>query len=459
MAVDADRSGRGLGFVLTWLSRLAVPALLVFVVFFWSVQFREQHAPTVRKKVRFWHMWTAEWKDVVDRIVNRFNKSQSEYEVEALSVPSQGADSKFILGVMGGDPPDVMAQWDPVIPPWADDHLLTPLDELMTPAEKRAFDSQAYPVVKKIGMYKGRLYGMSIGINMWAIYYLPKQLRAAGIDPDHMPSTLEGITDIGKRLDRFDSHGHLTRMGWNPSGLPEFVPLFGGSLYDWQTGRLTLDQSRNLDALDYIAGCARRIGYQNVVRFTSGLNMNSFAGGWPFIGGAFSMTVDGQWRVEQLRKYAPDLEYRTMPVPPAAGGLAAGGSSGGNFMIVPRGAKDPKGAWEFIKFWSGLTDPNTAAEFYTWGGWLPLTPAIAKAPAYQAYIRKYPQFKTFVDLMPSQNIATLPPVPYQQFLSDQLSKIEENAVRGTLTPSQALDSLKKAVGDEVKRRRELGYGD
>ncbi len=84
MAVDADRSGRGLGFVLTWLSRLAVPALLVFVVFFWSVQFREQHAPTVRKKVRFWHMWTAEWKDVVDRIVDRFNKSQSEYEVEAL---------------------------------------------------------------------------------------------------------------------------------------------------------------------------------------------------------------------------------------------------------------------------------------------------------------------------------------------------------------------------------------
>ena len=48
-----------------------------------------------RIPVRFWHMWSAEWKDVVDRIVDRYNRSQDKYEVIALSVPS-GGDAKFL---------------------------------------------------------------------------------------------------------------------------------------------------------------------------------------------------------------------------------------------------------------------------------------------------------------------------------------------------------------------------
>lgn len=436
---------------------IVIVPLLLFVAIFWGSQIRAEHVHVTRKRVRFWHMWTAEWKDVVDKIVDRFNKSQDKYYVEALSAPTQGADSKFILGVMGGDPPDVMAQWNPIIPPWADDGLLRPLDELMSPEEKRKFDEEAYPVVKKLGTYKGRLYGMSIGINMPAIYYLPQQLRDAGLDPDHFPQTMEELDKWGNRLNRFDRNKNLVRLGWGPSGILNFFPVFGGGIYDFKADKMTIETPKNLAALDYLASSRKRLGYDNVVRFNSGLDMNSFGGGWPFIGGAFSMTIDGQWRVEQIRKYAPNLEYRTAPIPPPKGGPTLAGHSNGNFMIVPKGAKEPEGAWEFIKFWSGLTDPETAAEFYTWGGWLPLTPEIARARFYRDYIKKYPQFQTFVDLMPSENVDVLPPVPYQEFLSDQIGKMEESVLRGTLTPKEGLKSLSEAVALEVKRRKELGY--
>ena len=59
-----------------------------------------------RIPVRLWHMWTAEWAVVVERICQRFNESQDTYEVIPLSVPAQGADSKFLLAAVGGDPPD-----------------------------------------------------------------------------------------------------------------------------------------------------------------------------------------------------------------------------------------------------------------------------------------------------------------------------------------------------------------
>jgi hypothetical protein len=59
--------------------------------------------------------------------------------------------------------------------------------------------------------------------------------------------------------------------------------------------------------------------------------------------------------------------------------------------------------------------------------------------------------------MPSENIDVLPPVPYQEFLSDQIGKMEESVLRGTLTAKQGLNSLADAVDTEVKRRKELGY--
>jgi len=439
------------------LQKLGVALVLLFVAGFWlAPAFGAGAHPKARKPVRFWHMWTAEWKDVVDKIVVQYNASQDEYEVEALSVPSAGADSKFLLGVMGGDPPDVMAQWNPVIPVWADDGLIVPLDDLMSPSEKATFDREAYPVVKKIGGYKGKLYGMSIGVNMTGIYYRPDDLRAAGVDPATAFRSLESLTEAGKRLDVFDRSHNLKRMGWAPADIRFFAPLFGGGFYDERTGRLTIDTPANRRALTYLVQERRRLGYDQVVRFNAGLNTASSAAGWPFIDGAFAATPAGQWYVKQVADYAPHLDYATVPVPPPAGGVARAGMSGGNFMIVPRGAKEARGAWDFVKFWSGLSDPERAAPFYVMGGWLPLTPAVANAKAYREYIRKHPQFETFVDLMSSDAIQVLPPVPYQQFLNDAIGKMEDAALRGTASPEGALKDLQATVDAEVKRRRELG---
>jgi multiple sugar transport system substrate-binding protein len=429
-----------------------------FLIAFWFLPHATEATKPARKKVVFWHMWTAEWKDVVDKVVARFNASQTEYEVEALSVPTAGADSKFVLGVMGGDPPDLMAQWNPVIPSWADDHLLTPLDDLMSPSERDHFYRDAYPVVKKVGSYHGKLYGMSIGMNMVAVYMLPQQLRDAGIDPDKSITSLEQMDEIGAKLNRFDSNHNLTRIGWFPSNIGEFAPLFGGGFYDWKANRLSIVTPQNLAALTYLANQRKALGYDQVVRFSASLDVNSFAGGWPFISGVYSALPEGQWRVEQLEKFAPKLEYRTFPVPSPKGGVPNAGISGGNFMIVPRGAKQPKGAWEFIKFWSGLSDPDRAAEFYTWGGWLPLTPQVANAPLYRAYLKKFPQFKTFVDLMPSPAIQVAPPVPFSEFLNDEITKMEDSAERGTMSPKQALETLSAKIEAELSRRRELGQG-
>jgi len=412
-----------------------------------------------RIPVTFWHMWSAEWKDVVDKIVDRYNRSQDKYEVIALSVPGTSADTKFLLGTIGGDPPDVMAQWNQVIPTWADNDMLTPFDEVMTSEEKARYTKEAYPVVQRIGAYKGKTYGIPIGINLSAIYYLPNDFRQAGLDPDHFPKTLELLSAAGERLNRRDRNGNLTRVGFFPGLWQEMAPLFGGGFYDFGREHVSLDTRANLRAIEFLAASRKRLGYDQVVRFQAGLDSQSFSGGWPFIGGAYSAVVDGQWRVEQLAKYAPKLEYRTALIPAPSGGVVGGGFCNGNFMVLPKTARHKRGAWDFIKFWSGIDKPERAAEFYTMGGWLPLSPRIADSPIYRAYIKKFPQFKTFVDGIGSKNLQVPPPVPYQVFLDDLVKKEQDLALRGDISPTDAVRSLVDGVANELHRRKELGNHD
>jgi len=412
-----------------------------------------------RTPVKFWHMWTAEWKEVVDEIVERFNRSQDRYEVIPLSIPpSGGADAKFVLSVTGGDPPDVMSQWNPVIPSWAEAGLLQPLEELMTPEEWEKLQQELYPIARKIGIYEGRLYGMTIGLNVFACYYRPDHFREAGLDPDEFPDTLEELFEVARKLERFDGR-ILSRMGFLPQRFYFNTTLFGEGFYDWNTGEVVIDTPANLRALEAFTAQRDRLGYDNVVRFQAGIDEGSFAGGWPFISGHYSITVDGQWRVEHIARYTPELEYRTAPVPPPEGGRENAGLSNGNFMIIPKGAENPEGAWEFIKFWSGLEKPGRAAELFVMGGWLPPFPSIVEAPAYQEYLRKHPQFRTFVDILPSENLQAAAPVPYTTYLNDRIIRAGDLALRGLITPREALRELAREIRREQERRKALGYGE
>lgn len=439
-----------------WRSALWIVAVVSLIAFaFWPSQ-GDGKSVQNRRIVRFWHMWSGEWKDVVDKIVDRYNDSQDTYFVEALSVPG-GSNEKFLLAAVGGDPPDVMAQWNPVIPTWADSRLIQPLDELMSPAELQRFRDQAYPVVQKLGLYKDRLYGIAVGMNMFACYYLPEHFRQAGLDPERFPQTLEELVQVGEKLHRFDEQKRLARIGFLPRGWAAYAPYFNGGFFDWDREEVTIDTEANRMTLAFLVESRQKLGFDQVVRFESGIETGSFSGGWPFIGGAYSIVYDGQWRVEQLRKFAPDLEYMTAPLPAPKGGKPGACLSNGNFMIVPRNAKQKEGAMDFIKFWSGLSDPETAAEFYTWGGWLPLTPEVAEAPAYRRYLEQNPQFRTFVDLMPSENVVVNPPVPYQLYLMDRVGRAEDLAIRGSLSIDEAAKTVLNEVQQEVQRRKELGY--
>ncbi len=325
-----------------------------------------------REAVRLWHPWTADGAAIVQRIADRFNASQSRYEAMPLSVPgTEEAKTKFMLAVSGGDPPDLLATWEPVLPLYARDGVVQPMEGLMSPADRAAYDRE-YAVARRAGEYRNHVYGVAVGLNVPGVFYRPALLRAAGL-PDRPPRTLEEMADWGARLDRRDAKGDLKRWGLDPGYLRDLAPLFG----DLADGAGRVDTPANVAALGWIVAGRRRAGFKAVQRFQLGIGIDvaskSAEASWPFMSGRYGMAVEGQWRVDEAAKAAPEFarEYRTAPLPPRAAGPEGTGFATATLLTIPSGARHRAGAWAFVRFWGGLADPKVAAEMNVLGGWLP----------------------------------------------------------------------------------------
>jgi len=127
--------------------------------------------------------------------------------------------------------------------------------------------------------------------------------------------------------------------------------------------------------------------------------------------------------------------------------------------VIPKQAREPEGAWTFMKFWTGLENPERAAEFFPWYGWMPVLQRSENTKVYQNWLKTVPQYRTFLKVAKSDNIVTTPPVPYQTYLMDRITYFDQLAMRGTLTPKQALINLEQDIEAELVRRKGLGYVD
>ena len=79
--------------------------------------------------------------------------------------------------------------------------------------------------------------------------------------------------------------------------------------------------------------------------------------------------------------------------------------------MIPKGAANSEGAWEFIKFWIGYSQPKQAVRTCVAGGWIPVSDAIVQDPDFQTFLEQDELFKVFVELAASPNQFPIPMVP------------------------------------------------
>ncbi len=413
---------------------------------------RTEPVPDGRREVVFWHFWGGSDRAVVEEIVNRFNASQTKHYVRAVAMPGANLDLKFFLSVTGGNPPDLLNQDDPVVADWAIRGALAPLDELASPEEIAALNTWLFPAARALGSFNGRLYALCNGLDVRALYYDRNVLEKIGREP---PATVEALDALARRIAPPRNHGRRRHYGYVPDArrLWAWGTVFGGRFYDPRTGRITADSEPIVRALQWMASYSHLYGGDALLAFRQGDQALTGAS-FPLLEGRYAMIMDGQWRVREIEAAVESAAAngRTLPrigvvpLPKSGDGPEDAGWVNGNFFVVPRGCKNPDGAWQFMKFWAGFGGNEAeAARACVAGGWIPASSAVVNQPAFQRYLQDHPDFATFVRLAASENQVPWPAIPVAQYYDDQLRVAVSKAMYQGADPRAVLEEATRNV--------------
>jgi ABC-type glycerol-3-phosphate transport system substrate-binding protein len=407
--------------------------------------------PAGREEVVFWHFWGGRDRPVVEEIVERFNASQDRYWVRAIAMPGNNLDLKFFLSVAGGDPPDLLNQDDPIVADWAHRGALVPLDELATAEEIATLGEWLFPAARQLATYNQRLYAMPNGLDIRALFYNKTVLDEHDLAP---PTTIAELDHIAETIAPASETSELARVGYlpNPRRLWAWGAVFGGRFFDPNAAAadnmVTADDPQIVAALEWMAGYSQRYGASRVAAFQSGDQALTGAS-FPLVTNRrYALIMDGQWRVRDLAELSGNQtdEFGVVPLPAPDGGRQRAGWVNGNFFVVPRGARQPNGAWEFMKFWSGFGGHETeAARVCAAGGWIPVSRQVVDEPGFQEKLNDEPLLRTFVDLAASENQFPTPSLPVASFYNREVIAAAEDVMYRGAEPRERLQRAVQRV--------------
>jgi multiple sugar transport system substrate-binding protein len=179
------------------------------------------------------------------------------------------------------------------------------------------------------------------------------ELRAAGLDPDRPPQTLDELDRYAEILNEFDPDGSARIMGFLPAE-PDWYPhvwgyYFGGKLIDPDTGRITTDEPANIRAYAWVKKYSEKYGREKVLKFRSGFG--TFDSPFnAFIEGKVSMEVQGVWFPMFIRRHRPQMQFGVAPVPCAEGVAGPRSLMEMDVIGIPRGCRHPKESWKFVEW-------------------------------------------------------------------------------------------------------------
>ncbi len=282
-------------------------------------------APASFVKVQYWEKWTGPEAEQMRQIVDDFNSTvgrDKRIYVEFLSI--SGIAQKVLTSTAAGVPPDVAGLWGDNVVQYAAMDALEPLDEL---AAAHGITRDYYkPIYWNACRYDGRLWALVS--TPWAILlhynkeifeHRAADLRAAGLDPQRPPRTIEELDRYAQVLTTYqtlDGRRRIICSGHQPMEpgwyIDHIVPWFGGRYFDPSSGELTINSDEAVRAFDWIAGYARRDGVGAVSEFRSGL------GGFgstqnPFLIGRLAMMQQGPWMANFIENLAPEMNRWNVP--------------------------------------------------------------------------------------------------------------------------------------------------
>ncbi len=374
--------------------------------------------------VVMWGSWSGDQVDQLEEQAARFNESQDEYEVSY--VPQELVEEKLLTALAGGQVPDVVL-WDRYQTAlYAPKGALAPIDEFV---EEDDVDTSMFyePALGEMTV-DDTLYGLPLLVDNRSLLYNKTLLADAGVEP---PTNWEELKTAAEALAVSDG-GKLTQAGMDlsdPGLFNMYLAQAGGQLLNDDQTKTAYNSPEGIEVLEF---------------WKSLLDADVYEQGFGDTGDSFAesktaMKLDGPWALSTLDK-VDGLEYGVVP-PPAGPDGDTGAYMGGFGLVIPEGAKNAEGAWEFMKWWT--TEAENGVAFGEIAGWIPANIEAANDP----YFTENEHYSAFIETM---NYAQARPnvKGYSDVDGKALVPALERFLSGEISAEQALKEAQEQ-GDQI----------
>jgi ABC-type glycerol-3-phosphate transport system substrate-binding protein len=287
-------------------------------------------APPERVRIQYWDKWTGLEGEQMKEIVDKFNDTVGKDKgiwVDFVSMSQ--IDRKILISIAGGVPPDVAGLWDSQVQEFSAMNALEPLDSYVQEGglTRDKYKHVYYDECK----YHDRLYALPSTV--WCVALLwnkeifqekAAELRAAGLDPDRAPRTIDELDRYAEIIDTWEVRNgskHLVRTGYIPleAGLATNYTAFwfGGALCDPSCTKMELLDPAVAAAYNWIRSYSERLGKDQLAEFRSGFNSGAIGmfdtPQNPFLQGWNSMEQQGPWIAAFIEKLSPSWNRWHVP--------------------------------------------------------------------------------------------------------------------------------------------------
>jgi multiple sugar transport system substrate-binding protein len=400
----------------------------------------------VPRSVEYWSQYGSGVSlDTQNQLLARYQQLNPGVTVSTAVAPQvQNVPEKTLAAIASGSPPDVAIFDRFLIASFAVKQTFTPL----TDRAKRdgIGEKDYYPFAWGEAGYKGQVYALPYQTGVRAVFVNKQHLREAGLADGQLPKTLTELDQLAVRLTQQDGDT-FRRVGFVPwRGNSHFYTwgwLFGGEFLDTKANKCTANAPQIVQAMEWLSTYAKRLGDARTRAWEATLGQVQ---GGEFGGGITTFLHTTQALMDSLVRDAPQLDYDTMPLPPAPGQTKTSTWTGGFGYFIPYGAKQVEAGWHLAKFLGSDEGELT----WTQGTLsLPVRVNVAKAKYFQDRAAQDRRFKVFLDLLPSAR--SRPVTPAAQTLWDELNTAVDQVRKGALLPKDALDGVSQRTNLELAK--------
>jgi len=398
-----------------------------------------------RPLVRVWHVWGGTMAEGFRKICEEYRRLHPEIELRAVFAANDLAtNQKFFTAVAAHKPPEVVFVDGPQVASWAEWGALEPLTDLCREAGVTADDFFA-PCWRQT-VYKGEVWALTFCADPnFGFVWNKEAFRKAGLDPEKPPQTIAELDRYADALTVY-RNGELVQIGLIPwaqygeaNSMFTWGWAFGGRFYDPERDRITADHPRVVKALEWMVSYARKYDVTKIASLQQGFGA---AEQNPFITGKVAMMCLHIGGIADLARYAPDLDYGVTYIPSPPDGERHSSWVGGWCVAIPRGARNKRQAWEFIR-WLCATPEGTNLVGEATG----LFPGYRRSPYFDKVRNKkhYGQFLRILEECRHQR----PVMPVQARYMRELTRAVGAAVYGRATPQEALAHAREVTQREL----------